>query len=48
MGYKEVYESWLSDPYFDEQTKEELRSIADDDNEKTNGMRLIVPFAVYL
>ena len=33
MGYKEVYESWLSDPYFDEQTKEELRSIADDDNE---------------
>ena len=25
MDYKEVYESWLSNPYFDEKTKEELR-----------------------
>ena len=31
MGYKEVYQSWLDNPYFDEATKDELRSIADDD-----------------
>lgn len=28
MSYREAYESWLSNPYFDEDTKEELRSIA--------------------
>ena len=28
MGYMEVYESWLNDPYFDEETKKELREIA--------------------
>lgn len=33
MEYRERYEGWLSDPYFDEATKEELRSIAKDDNE---------------
>jgi phosphoglucomutase len=33
MGYREVYEQWLSDPYFDEATKAELRSIADDEKE---------------
>lgn len=33
MEYRERYEGWLSDPYFDEATKEELRSIANDDNE---------------
>ena len=33
MEYREKYEGWLSDPYFDEATKEELRSIAEDDNE---------------
>ena len=33
MDYKEVYESWLSNPYFDEKTKEELRGIAGDENE---------------
>lgn len=27
MGYKEVYESWLANPYFDEATKQELLSI---------------------
>ncbi len=31
--YKKAYEEWLSNPYFDEKTKEELRSIADNDNE---------------
>ena len=29
MDYKEIYESWLNNPYFDEETKDELRSIAD-------------------
>ncbi len=33
MEYREKYEGWLSDPYFDEATKEELRGIAEDDNE---------------
>ena len=33
MDYKEIYESWLSNPYFDEETKAELKAIADDDNE---------------
>ena len=29
MEYKEVYESWLANPYFDEATKQELLSIND-------------------
>lgn len=33
MGYKDVYESWLSNPYFDEATKQELLNIKDDENE---------------
>lgn len=33
MDYKKIYEEWLNNPYFDEATKEELRAIADDDNE---------------
>lgn len=33
MDYKEAYESWLNSPYFDEKTKEELKSIAGDENE---------------
>lgn len=33
MEYRERYEGWLNDPYFDEATKEELKSIAQDDNE---------------
>ena len=31
--YKKIYEEWLSNPYFDEKTKAELRAIADDENE---------------
>ena len=27
MEYREKYEEWLSNPYFDEATKEELRAI---------------------
>ncbi len=33
MDYKEVYEAWLANPYFDEETKNELKSISGDDNE---------------
>ena len=29
MDYKEVYEQWIANPYFDEATKEELKSIAE-------------------
>ena len=31
--YKSIYEEWLANPYFDEATKEELRSITEDENE---------------
>lgn len=33
MDYKEIYESWLANPYFDEDTKAELLSIKTDDKE---------------
>lgn len=33
MEYRERYEEWLSNPYFDEATKEELKGIAEDDKE---------------
>ena len=33
MDYKEVYEQWIANPYFDEATKEELKGIAEDENE---------------
>ena len=31
--YMKIYNEWLSNPYFDEATKDELRAIADDENE---------------
>ena len=33
MDYKVRYESWLSNPYFDEDTRAELESIKEDENE---------------
>lgn len=33
MNYKDTYNDWLQNPYFDEATKEELRAIADDEKE---------------
>lgn len=33
MEYRERYEEWLSNPYFDEETKAELKGISEDDNE---------------
>ncbi|MFR3766562.1 MAG: phospho-sugar mutase [Blautia sp.] len=33
MDYREVYEQWLANPYFDEATKEELKNIAEEENE---------------
>ena len=33
MSYKEQYDFWLSDTYFDEATKDELRSIAENEKE---------------
>lgn len=33
MDYKEVYKQWLENPYFDEETKKELKEIQDNDNE---------------
>ena len=33
MNYQEQYQAWLSNPYFDEETKAELKAIANDDKE---------------
>jgi phosphoglucomutase len=33
MDYKKMYEEWLTNPYFDAATKEELKKIAGDENE---------------
>ncbi|WP_310603047.1 phospho-sugar mutase [Anaerosporobacter sp.] len=33
MDYKKLYEEWLSNPYFDETTKEELLAIKEDEKE---------------
>ncbi|MCR5451876.1 MAG: phospho-sugar mutase [Lachnospiraceae bacterium] len=33
MGYKETYEQWLSSPYFDDDTKRQLREIAGNEKE---------------
>ena len=33
MDYKETYQEWLTNPYFDEDTKKELKAIENDDNE---------------
>ena len=33
MEYREMYEEWLSNPYFDADTKAELQAIKEDDNE---------------
>lgn len=33
MEYKEMYQEWLNNPYFDEATKAELRNIAGDEKE---------------
>ena len=34
MEYKNIYEQWLTDNYFDEATRNELLAIKDDENEK--------------
>ncbi|MCM1497663.1 MAG: phospho-sugar mutase [Clostridium sp.] len=33
MDYKQIYEEWMKNPYFDEDTKKELASIANDEGE---------------
>ncbi len=33
MDYRAIYEQWINNPYFDEETKNELKAIANDDNE---------------
>ena len=44
MDYKEVYEQWIANPYFDEATKEELKSIAEDENEITERFYMDLEF----
>ena len=33
MGYKEMYEEWLNNPYFDDATKAELKAIEGNEKE---------------
>lgn len=33
MGYQEKYQEWINNPYFDEETKEELQAIRDNEEE---------------
>ena len=33
MGYQEAYQEWLNNPYFDEETKQELREIKGNETE---------------
>ena len=33
MDYRQEYDKWCNDPYFDDQTREELKAIAGDDKE---------------
>ena len=33
MDYKELYKEWMTSPYFDENTKKELKAIEQDENE---------------
>ena len=33
MDYKQIYKEWMTNPYFDEETKKELAAIADNDKE---------------
>ena len=33
MDYKSIYEEWINNPYFDEETTKELVAIKDDEQE---------------
>ena len=33
--YMKIYQEWLSNPYFDEDTKAELRSISDNEEKQS-------------
>ena len=33
MDYRELYNEWLTNPYFDDNTKKELEAIENDDKE---------------
>ena len=44
MDYKEIYNQWLENPYFDEATKEELKAIKDDENEITERFYMDLEF----
>ena len=37
MGYKEIYKSWIENPYFDSETKEELNEIKGNEKGQKQG-----------
>ena len=45
MDYREVYEQWLANPYFDDATKEELKNIAEEENEIKERFYMDLEFA---
>ena len=40
MNYKETYQEWLSNPYFDEDTKNELKNLKDENEIKIDFIRI--------
>ena len=45
--YRKAYEEWLSNPYFDEATKAELKAIEHDDNEIKERFYTELEFELY-
>ncbi len=42
MDYKKVYEEWLTNPFFDEATRQELAAIKDDEKKsKSVSIRIL-------
>ena len=42
MDYKDIYKEWLSNPYFDEDTKKELQDIITAQTGKTVEIQMLV------
>ena len=46
MGYKEMYEEWLNNPYFDDATKAELKAIEGNEKEIEDRFYMDLEFGV--
>ena len=47
MEYKEKYEEWLNNPFFDEEVKKELLSIKENETEKVREpLLMVIPIVI--